>query len=300
MKKLFTLLAVAMMAIVNANAQTISSPTGWVDPPENWEDYVVDLFIWGQGEAATKIPDTIWYEDFGGVYNGYLPIIIEYPGVVEVYDAVTKETVGYSTKIRVNDVCQITAIVAGTNREEVYGGIIVDKACTRPAQMVPFTDTLFIEEGKKEILKPWHWVPYEETFVQPGEWSENGEFIDGCFGMKRIEIYGPTAGDTTIYKVSLVDGRLGVSSGIINTFVVIGTEKSNFGVDEAVTSPINVYPNPSNNGIITIKGEGIAEIFNIIGQKVIDVEVLNETKVSLNSGLYIVRMGGRSEKVFVE
>lgn len=300
MKKLFTLLAVAMMAIVNANAQTISSPTGWVDPPENWEDYVVDLFIWGQGEAAHKVPDTIWYEDFGGVYNGYLPIIIEYPGVVEVYDAVTRETVGYSTKIRVNDVCQITAIVAGTNREEVYGGIIVDKACTRPPQMVPFTDTLFVEEGKKEILKPWHWVPYEETFVRTGNWHENGNLIEGMSGMKRIDIYGPVAGDTVIYDVAVIDGRLGTSSAILNKFIVIGTEKSNFGVDEAVTSPINVYPNPSNNGIITIKGEGSAEIFNIIGQKVMDVEVMNETRVSLSSGLYIVRMGGRSEKVFVE
>ena len=119
-------------------------------------------------------------------------------------------------------------------------------------------------------------------------------------GMKRIDIYGPVAGDTVIYDVAVIDGRLGTSSAILNKFIVIGTEKSNFGVDEAVTSPINVYPNPSNNGIITIKGEGTAEIFNIIGQKVRDVEVLNETKVSLSSGLYIVRMGGHSEKVFVE
>ena len=194
--------------------------------------------------------------------------------------------------------CQITAIVAGTNREEVYGGITVDKAYTRPPQMVPFTDTLFVEEGKKEILKPWHWVPYEETFVNPTGWAMNGEIIDEWFGMKRIEIYGPAVGDTTTYIVSVRDSRAGIS--ILNTFVVIGTEKSNFGVDEAVTSPINIYPNPSNDGIITIKGKGSAEIFNIIGQKVMDVEVLNETKVSLSSGLYIVRMGGHSEKVFVE
>ena len=299
MKKLFTLLAVAMLAIVNANAQTISNPTGWVDPPENWEDYVVDLFIWGQGEAATKIPDTIWYEDFGGPeYNGYLPIIIEYPGIAEFYDISSRETVGYSTKIRVNDVCCLSAIVAGTNWEEAYGGITVDKACTRPPQMVPFTDTLFVEEGKKEILKPWHWVPYEETYIRPYGWIKDGEYVDDYWGMSRVDIYGPTEGDTVIYEVQVCDNRL--SYEITNTFVVIGTEKSNFGVDEAVTSPINVYPNPSNNGIITIKGEGIAEIFNILGQKVRDVEVLNETKVSLSSGLYIVRMGGHSEKVFVE
>ncbi len=300
MKKLFTLLAVAMMAIVNADAQTISSPKGWVDPPENWEDYVVDLFIWGSGNSHLTPEDTIPASDLDGTYNGYLPIIIECPDVAEIVDIATRETVGFSKYIRVNDVAQLTAYEPNTNRLVYYGSIIVYKACTRPAQMVPFTDTLFIEEGKKEILKPWHWVPYEETFVRTGNWHENGNLIEGMSGMKRIDIYGPVAGDTVIYDVAVIDGRLGTSSAILNKFIVIGTEKSNFGVDEAVASQINIYPNPSNDGIITIKGEGIAEIFNIIGQKVMNVEVLNETKVSLSSGLYIVRMGGHSEKVFVE
>lgn len=290
MKKLFTLLAVAMLAIVNANAQT-----NGLEP--------VDIFIWGSGNSHLTPEDTIPIGNLVvGEYNGYLPVVIECPDVAEIVDLWTRETVSFSKYIRVNDVAQLYAYVMGSNRMEVYGSIIVRKACTRPPQMVPFTDTLFVEEGKKEILKPWHWVPYEETFVQSCGWAMNGEIIDEWFGMKRIEIYGPTAGDTTIYEVALVDCRLGVSSGIINTFVVIGTEKSHYGVGDNVAeeSSINVYPNPSYDGVITIKGEGIAEIFNIIGQKVMDVEVLNETKVSLSSGLYIVRLGGHSEKVFVE
>ena len=297
MKKLFTLLAVAMMAIVNANAQTISNPTGWVDTPENWEDYVVDIFIWGSGNSHLTPEDTIPIENLTEAYNGYLPIVIECPGVAEVWDAYSGEIVGFSKYIRVNNIAQL-AVYEANNRMIMYGIVTVYKACTRPPQMVPFTDTLFVEEGKKEILKPWHWVPYEETFVQTGKWSENGTFINESLGMLRFEIYGPTAGDTVVYTACVYDLRVSVE--ITNTFIVIGTEKSNFGVDEAVTSPINIYPNPSNDGIITIKGEGSAEIFNIIGQKVMDVEVLNETKVSLSSGLYIVRMGGRSEKVFVE
>ena len=286
MKKLFTLLAVAMMAIVNANAQT-----NGLEP--------VDIFIWGAGNSHLTPEDTIPIGDLvNGKYNGYLPVVIECPDVAEIVDLWTRETVGFSKYIRVNDVAQLDAYVMGSNRMEVYGSIIVLKACTRPPQMVPFTDTLFVEEGKKEILKPWHWVPYEETFVQTGKWSENGTFINESLGMLRFEIYGPTAGDTVVYTACVYDLRVSVE--ITNTFVVIGTEKSQFGVDEAVTSPVNVYPNPSNDGIITIKGEGTAEIFNILGQKVRDVEVLNETKVSLSSGLYIVRMGGHSEKVFVE
>ena len=285
MKKLFTLLAVAMMAIVNANAQT-----NGLEP--------VDIFIWGPNSHLTP-EDTIPIGDLvDGRYNGYLPVVIECPDVAEVVDIGTKETVGFSKHIKINDVAQLRAFEMNSNHTVQYGTIIVRKAYTRPPQMVPFTDTLFIEEGKKEILKPWHWVPYEETFVQTGKWSENGTFINESLGMLRFEIYGPTAGDTVVYTACVYDLRVSVE--ITNTFIVIGTEKSNFGVDEAVTSPINIYPNPSNDGIITIKGEGTAEIFNIIGQKVMDVEVLNETKVSLNSGLYIVRMGGHSEKVFVE
>ena len=299
MKKIFTLLAVAMIAIVNANAQTISSPKGWVDTPENWEDYVVDIFIWGSGNSHLTPEDTIPIENLTEAYNGYLPIVIECPGVAEIWDICSGEIVGFSKYIRVNNIAQL-AVYEANNRMIMYGMVTVRKACTRPPQMVPFTDTLFVEEGKKEILKPWHWVPYEETFVRTGNWHENGNLIEGMSGMKRIDIYGPVAGDTVIYDVAVIDGRLGTSSAILNKFIVIGTEKSNFGVDEAVTSPINIYPNPSNDGIITIKGEGTAEIFNILGQKVRDVEVLNETKVSLSSGLYIVRMGGHSEKVFVE
>lgn len=288
MKKLFTLLAVAMMAIVNANAQTNGQ-----EP--------IDILIWGSGNSHLTPEDTIPIENLALTnweYNSYLPVVIECPEVAEIWDLVAREFVCFSKYIKVNDVAYLCAFVMNTNRLEQYGPITVRKACTRPPQMVPFTDTLFVEEGKKEILKPWHWVPYEETFVNPTGWAMNGEIIDEWFGMKRIEIYGPAVGDTTTYIVSVRDSRAGIS--ILNTFIVIGTEKSNFGVDEAVTSPVNVYPNPSNDGIITIKGEGTAEIFNIIGQKVMNVEVLNETKVSLSSGLYIVRMGGHSEKVFVE
>ena len=301
MKKLFTLLAVAMMAIVNANAQTISNPTGWVDPPENWEDYVVDIFIWGSGNSHLTPEDTIPIENLTEAYNGYLPIVIECPGVAEIWDGVSGECVGFSKYIRVNNVAQL-AVYEANNRMIMYGMITVDKACTRPPQMVPFTDTLFVEEGKKEILKPWHWVPYEEPFIGTGRWWINGETLiqDGMIqdGMMSVKIFGPTQGDTVVYTVRVVDRRNAVM--IINTFIVIGIPKSDSGVDDNVVNNVSIYPNPSNDGFITIKGNGIAEIFNILGQKVMNVEVLNETKVSLSSGLYIVRMGGHSEKVFVE
>lgn len=288
MKRFFALVAIIMMAAMNVmNAQSPS-----VDS--------VDIITWSTGNASHLTADTISIEDldFEG-YKGYLPIIVRCPELAEVWDDVSREFVGFSKYIRVNAVAQLTAFVMNTNRVEQYGSIYVPHAYTCPPQMVPFTDTLRIEEGKKEVLIPWHWMPYEETFVQSTGWAMNGEIIDEWFGMKRIEIYGPAVGDTTTYVVSVRDSRVSIS--ILNTFVVIGTEKSRYDVEETTASPMNIYPNPSNDGVITIKGDGIVEIFNILGQKVMgDMEVVNETRVFLESGLYIVRINGElSSKVIV-
>ncbi len=275
------------------------SNTSVAQTPPNWEDLVVDMFVWGTANANLPADDTIWYESLSGIssYNGYLPIVIEYPDIVEFYDIATRESVGFSKSIRVNDVCQLTAIVAGTNMTEIYGGITIYEAYTRPAQMHPFTDTIYVEEGKKEILKPWHWVPYEETFVNPTGWAVNGEIVDEYFGMKRIEIYGPTAGDTTTYVVSVRDSRAGIS--ILNTFIIIGIPKSDFGVEDNEILNFSVYPNPSNDGVVTIKGNGTAKIFNILGQEIKSIEVNEETKIFLNSGMYIIQMGNLTKKVVV-
>lgn len=282
-----------IVCISNTNAQS----------PEGWEDEVVDMVIYGSGEASVKpAEDTIHItglicDEFNNErYEGYLPIVLEYPEIQEFIDAVPRETIGYSRYLRVNDVCEIAARTAGPRTYD-YSGIRVTKAYTRPAQMRPFTDTIYVEEGKKEVLKPWHWIFYEEPYVIPRTWSKNGEYIEEFFGMKKIDIYGPAFGDTAIYKVVLRDTRLGYS--ITNTFVIIGTPKSDFGVEDNEILNFSVYPNPSNDGFVTIKGNGTAKIFNILGQKVKEVEINEETKISLDPGLYIVQVENKSAKVIV-
>ena len=287
-----------IVCISNTNAQS----------PEGWEDEVVDMVVYGSGEASVKpaedtihITGLICDEFNNGRYEGYLPIVLEYPVIQEFIDLVPRETIGYSRYLRVNDICEIAARTAGPRTYD-YSGIRVTKAYTRPAQMRPFTDTIYVEEGKKYTLKPWHWVPYEEPFIGTGRWWINGETLiqDGMIqdGMLSVKIFGPTQGDTVVYTVRVVDRRNAVM--IVNTFIVIGTQKSESGVEDNEILNFSIYPNPSNDGFVTIKGDGTAKIFNILGQKVMDVEVMNETMVSLSSGLYIVRLGGRSEKVFVE
>ncbi len=286
---------IGMIVCISANAQS----------PEGWEDEVVDMVVYGSGEASVKpaedtilITGLICDEFNNGTYEGYLPIVLEYPEIQEFIDYVPRETIGYSKYLRVNDVCDIAALTAGPRTQD-YSGITVIGAYTRPAQMRPFTDTIYVEEGKKYTLKPWHWVPYEETFVRTGNWHENGNLIEGMSGMKRIDVYGPVAGDTVIYDVAVIDGRLGTSSAILNTFIIIGIPKSDFGVDDNVVNNVSIYPNPSNDGFITIKGEGIAKIFNILGQEIKSIEVNEETKIFLNSGMYIIQMGNLTKKVVV-
>lgn len=284
-----------IVCISNTNAQS----------PEGWEDEVVDMVVYGSGEASVKpaedtilITGPICDEFVNGVYKGYLPIVLEYPEIQEFVDCVSHETIGYSKYLRVNNVCLIVTFTAGPRTQD-YSGIYVYDAYTRPAQMRPFTDTIYVEEGKKYTLKPWHWVHYEEPFVRTGNWHENGNLIEGMSGMKRIDVYGPVAGDTVIYDVAVIDGRLGTSSAILNTFIVIGIPKSDFSVDDNVVNNVSIYPNPSNDGFITIKGKGIAKIFNILGQEIKSIEVNEETKIFLNSGMYIIQMGNLTKKVVV-
>ena len=282
-----------IVCISNTNAQS----------PEGWEDEVVDMVIYGSGEASVKpaedtihITGLICDEFNNGTYEGYLPIVLEYPVIQEFIDGVPRETIGYSRYLRVNNVCQIAARTAGPRTYD-YSGIDVFGAYTRPAQMRPFTDTIYVEEGKKYTLKPWHWVHYEEPYVNPTVWTKDGEEISDQWGMRLLKINGPTQGDTAIYTVNLVDIHTTVV--ITNSFIVIGTPKSDFGVDDNVVNNVSIYPNPSNDSFITIKGEGIAKIFNILGQEVKVVEVNEETKIFLNSGMYIIQMGNLTKKVVV-
>lgn len=284
---------IGMIVCISANAQS----------PEGWEDEVVDMVVYGSGEASVKpaedtilITGPICDEFNNGRYKGYLPIVLEYPEIQEFIDDVPRETIGYSRYLRVNDVCQITALTAGPRTHD-YSGIKVFDAYTRPAQMRPFTDTIYVEEGKQYTLKPWHWVAYEEPYVNPTVWTKDGEEISDQWGMRLLKINGPTQGDTTIYTVNLVDIHTTVV--ITNSFIVIGTPKSDFGVDDNVVNNISIYPNPSNDGFVTIKGDGTAKIFNILGQKVKEVEINEETKIFLNSGMYIIQMGNLTKKVVV-
>ena len=75
------------------------------------------------------------------------------------------------------------------------------------------------------------------------------------------------------------------------------------GVEDMVTEPFIIYPNPTKDNIViksVVKGE--VEIRNILGETIITSQKETETKVidvsDLASGIYIIKLGQTSRKFF--
>ena len=71
------------------------------------------------------------------------------------------------------------------------------------------------------------------------------------------------------------------------------------GVEENFTS-LSIYPNPSK-GDITIEGNGIINIFNLLGQEILRKEIIDREIVTLEPGIYFVRKDDNTvQKIIVE
>lgn len=77
------------------------------------------------------------------------------------------------------------------------------------------------------------------------------------------------------------------------------------GLLSAEQQDVNVYPNPSQNGVITLGGEAgqrmNLEIYSISGAKVFERSVLSQEPIAtdLNSGLYMVRVNNANAKKLI-
>ncbi|MCR4965787.1 MAG: DUF2436 domain-containing protein [Bacteroidales bacterium] len=78
------------------------------------------------------------------------------------------------------------------------------------------------------------------------------------------------------------------------TLTVSGT-----GVQDVEAEHFAVYPNPATS-MITVEGEGMAEIYNTLGQMIMAGEVNGTAQFnisSLESGVYFVRMNGGIQRI---
>ena len=70
-------------------------------------------------------------------------------------------------------------------------------------------------------------------------------------------------------------------------------------VSESTVESVNVYPNPAQ-GQVTVEGNGLMVITNILGQEVLRQEIEEKATVELPTGMYIVRLNNAISKVVVE
>ena len=132
-------------------------------------------------------------------------------------------------------------------------------------------------EGPALEIEPQHELPYTMT---------SNEYFT-----INITPYIPIGRgyQTTTLTVHSSDGELQ-----IEVFV----NENLLSVSENVNA-LKLYPNPSN-GQFTIEGEGLAIIYNTLGQKVKEVEVNGKQIVNLEQGVYVVRMNDSNMKVVVK
>ncbi len=76
------------------------------------------------------------------------------------------------------------------------------------------------------------------------------------------------------------------------------TVSTGTGIEDNEAETFAVYPNPATN-MLNIKGEGVAEVSNMLGQIVMTENVQGNAQInisSLESGMYFVRMNGTTQK----
>ncbi|MBO7444839.1 MAG: choice-of-anchor J domain-containing protein [Bacteroidales bacterium] len=77
------------------------------------------------------------------------------------------------------------------------------------------------------------------------------------------------------------------------TINAIGT-----GINQVSNTTFSVYPNPATS-ILNVEGEGLAEVYNALGQMVISENVNGTAQLNVNnleSGVYFVRMNGATQR----
>lgn len=96
-----------------------------------------------------------------------------------------------------------------------------------------------------------------------------------------------------------VDIMFTVSCDCVTRMATIWATVGMDGIEENVAN-IGIYPNPSN-GSITIEGNGLLTITNMLGQDVLIKEIVDKEIVTLEKGVYFVRKDhGKATKIIIE
>ena len=146
----------------------------------------------------------------------------------------------------------------------------------------------FIEEG----------APVAVTYFQICKYDPNTH---------EVTVVDQLSANNTIgsYDISLFEGGYATVAALFNdakdydnvSFSNLTDEI--LGVGEVWGIQFRVYPNPSN-GKITVEGNGMLSIRNVLGQEILTKEIENSINLELSKGIYFLKMNGRTQKVVVE
>ncbi|WP_452222325.1 T9SS type A sorting domain-containing protein [Lacinutrix salivirga] len=153
------------------------------------------------------------------------------------------------------------------------------------------------EDYESELIKITN-VTFEDTGVFAN--NTNYNIADGA----DVTIARVTFADEDLIDANIPTGTssvIGLGAEFNGTYQVLpryvaDVEGATLSVNEFNTATFNMYPNPTNNGFVTIKSannEAISvAVFDVLGKQVLANELTNETlNVSgLNAGIYLIRL----------
>lgn len=121
--------------------------------------------------------------------------------------------------------------------------------------------------------------------------AEPNEIVEiSCVATMKPEI--------TTGSLTWIDIRFWLDCGCATTMFTFWATAEMDAVEEHF-SETNVYPNPSD-GNVTIEGNGIATITNILGQVVLQKEIHDKEIVTLESGVYFIKINNTTRKVVIQ
>ena len=251
-------------------------------------------------EEQMFVEDSVYIPDLGvyGTYNGYLPVVVYYDTIVEWYSLLTFEPIGVTSQyLTIREECNLYAKLKG---QEIVGRINTHGCYTRPEQMIPFVDTVYLNPNQSKNL-PAIKQSYIPDYISVTAWYRNGEEIPENLYMLNYKIKDLQPGDTCNITVRIYDDRyIRPSLRIQNTYIVICPW--DYGTEENGGRLSPIYPNPTRDGLVTIKGnEGeTAKVYDLTGRLVMEACLEGkETTLQLPDarGVYLIKTSDGVRKV---
>lgn len=104
--------------------------------------------------------------------------------------------------------------------------------------------------------------------------------------------------DIELGTMGWVDIMFTLDCDCATTMFTLWATASNESIDESGATTMSIYPNPSA-GMITIEGNGTVTITNTLGQEILNKEIIDKEILTLEKGIYFIKINDMTEKVIV-